>query len=252
MAQGRSKITTKQKVVVTGKNGKGGKRHHKTSRHNQKVLMRWILLVIALLVIILLGVRCAMGGSADTQAAGEEVTVDETVSRVEFTKKGELTVTSVESFDKAYYDETELQTQIDSEIAAYNDENGDHVSQESLTVADGVATLSMQYDSASDYQAFNDQEMYWGTLEEAENSGYDLSGLSGQTNATDESETFGEGTARELAENTLIVITEPLDVITATDILYASDNLTIARSDYAKVNGTVSESEPAILILAVK
>lgn len=244
MAQGSSKGTTKKKIV------KKGKGHHKASRHNQKVLMRWIGLIAALVVVILIGVRCAMGGgNADAQAEAEPVAVDESAAHVEFTRKGALTVTYVESFDKSYYDETELQTQIDSEIAAYNEENGDHVSQESLTVEDGKATLVMHYDAASDYQSFNDQEMFWGTLQEAEDAGYDLSGFSGQTNAQNKDETFGEGTALELAENSVIVITEPLNVLTATDILYASSNLTIANSDYATVNGDVSESAPAILIL---
>lgn len=249
MTQGRSKITNKRKVVITGKNGKGGSRHRKTSRHNQQVLMRWIGLAIALLVVILIVVRCAVGGGPKVS---NEATIDETRSRVEFTRKGALTVTSVEAFDKSYYDESELQAQIDSEIKAYNDENGSRVSDKGLTVADGVATLAMQYDAASDYQAFNDQEMFYGTLQEAEDAGYDLSGLSGQTNATDETETYGEGTARALADNTVIVITEPLDVITATDILYVSDNLAIAGSSYATVSGDVSTSAPAILILAAK
>lgn len=254
MAQGSSKGTTKKKVVknAKGKSKAKSKAHHKASRHNQKVLMRWIALIAALIVIILIGVRCSKGSGADAQAEAEPIAVDESAAHVEFSKKGALTVTYVESFDKSYYDEAELQSQIDSEIAAYNEENGVRVSQESLTVEGGTATLVMSYDSAEDYQSFNDQEMFWGTLEEAENHGYDLSGLSGQTNATDETETFGEGTARELAENTVVVITEPLNVVTATDILYASDNLTIANSDYAIVNGTIGESEPAILILARK
>lgn len=220
------------------------------SRRNQKVLMRWIALVAALLVVIVLIARCALGGGSSQQ--GESTAVDETRSRIEIGKKGALTVTSVESFDKDYYNEGELQTQIDSEIAAYQDERGNHVSDKGLTVADGVATLVMQYDSATDYTAFNDQEMFYGTLEEAENAGYDLSGLSGQTNAADESKTYGEGTARELAGNPVVVLTEPLDVQTPADILYLSDNLTLVNSDYAQVEGDVSEETPAILILATK
>lgn len=239
-----------QQGRTSTKKRKSGKGHHKASRHNQKVLLRWIVLIAALLAIIVIAVRCASGGSGS--AASEEVAIDESASRVAFTKKGELTVTSVESFDKDYYDEAELQTQIDTEIAAYNEENGNHVSEESLTVESGIATLAMHYDSASDYASFNDEELFWGTLEEAETTGYDLSGLSGQTNRKDESETYGEGTARELAENPVIVLTESLDVITATDILYASENLTVQGDQYATAGEDISASNPAILILATK
>lgn len=241
-----------QGSTAKSKHKKGGKGHSKVSRRNQKVLMRWIALVAALLVIIVLIARCAMGGGSTAKDSETVTAVDETRSRIEIGKKGALTVTSVESFDKDYYDESELQTQIDAEIAAYRDEHGDHVSDQGLTVTDGVATLVMQYDAAADYTSFNDQEMFYGTLEEAENAGYDLSGLSGQTNATDENETYGEGTARERAGNPVVVLTEPLDVMTATDILYLSDNLTLVNGDYAQVKGDVSASAPAILILATK
>lgn len=241
MTQGK---TGKAGKTAHNKQAHHGKRHRKNSKRNQMVLLRWAGVVIALIILILIGTRCA-GGSSDTDTAKEEVPVDETASRVQFTKKGALTVTSVESFDKDYYDQTELQEAIDSEVAEY----GDGVSAGDLTVENGTATLVMRYDSAADYVAFNDQEMFWGTLQEAEDAGYDLSGLSGTTNAQNKDETFGEGTALTLADNTLIVITEPLDILTPTAILYASSNLTIANSDYATVNGDISEDAPAIVIL---
>lgn len=244
MAQGKS-------GNKTHKSAHNGKRHHKLNKRNQIVLLRWVGVAAVLIIVILVLVRCAGGGSSSGSSTEtkEPVAVDETASRVQFSKKGAVTVTSVESFDKDYYDQTELQEAIDSEVASYNDNNGGGVSAGDLTVENGTAALVMKYDSAADYMAFNDQEMFWGTLQEAEDAGYDLSGFSGQTNAQNKDETFGEGTALELAENSVIVITEPLNVLTATDILYASSNLTIANSDYATVNGDVSESAPAILIL---
>lgn len=242
MTQGRSGKTTHRKGKATT-----GTRHRKNSKRNQLVLMRWIAVIVVLVAVVIVCVRCA-GGNQGT-AAKETVIVDETVSRVEFTRKGALTVTSVETFDKDYYDQAELQEAIDSAVTSYNDSNDGGVTAGDLTVENGTATLVMQYDSADDYESFNNQEMFWGTLQAAEDAGYDLSGLSGQTNAQDETQTFGEGTARSLADNTLIVITESLNVLTPSDILYASENLTIANSDYAVVNGDISESMPAILIL---
>lgn len=232
--------------MTQGKKGttahKKGKRHHRPSKRNQMVLLRWVGLIAAMLIIVLIVVRCATGSKGTT---AEKVAVDETASRVEFSKKGAVTVTSVESFDKDYYDETELQEMIDSQVAAY----GDGVSAGSLTVADGTATLVMKYDSAADYTSFNDQVMFWGTLQEAETAGYDLSGFTGMVNAQDSEQSFNEETKAALAENTVIVITEPLNVLTPTNILYASESLTIAGSDYATVNGDISETSPAILIL---
>lgn len=210
------------------------------------VLLRWIVIIVVLFVMILLITNCA-GGGRDT--ASERAAIDTSASRVSFSKKGAVTVTSVESFDKDYYDAAELQQTIDSEVTAYNDAHGGGVSAGDLTVENGTATLEMKYDSAEDYVTFNDQDMFWGTLEEAENAGYDFSGLSGTVNAQDPEESFGEGTARTLAQNRVIVITEPLDILTPSHILYASSCLTIAGSDYATVNGDISETAPAILIL---
>lgn len=238
MTQGRSGRTGH----MTGK-ATAGRKRRKSSKRNQRVLLRWIGVAAALVVAILLLVRCAGGRSGKSAAV-----IDETASRVEFTKKGALTVTSVESFDKDYYDQEELQAAIDTAVSAYKDQKGG-VSAGDLKVENGTATLTMQYDSAADYTAFNDQEMYWGTLQGAEDAGYDFAAFSGQTNAQNKDETFGEGTARTLAENTVIVVTEALDIITPADILYASSNLSIADTRYATVTGDVSESSPAILIL---
>ena len=73
------------------------------------------------------------------------------VSGVSVSKNGRITEVVRESFDASYYNEEELQSQIESEISDYNSSHGDKsVKKKSLKVENGEAQLRMVYDSYQD------------------------------------------------------------------------------------------------------
>ncbi len=220
----------------------GSKKRGKTAknRRNIHVMHRWLALGVVLIACILLLVKCA--GSVGNKPGI-------TKSTVQFSKKGEVTVTSIEPFDKDYYSKDELQTEIDTELGAYNSNHDGEITCKSLKVEDQVATLVMKYKTADDYVNFNEQKMFFGSLQAAEDAGYDLYVLSGRHNNKNDGETFAEGTAEKLKKNKVVVITEKLDVISERDILYYTDNFVSDGENKVTVTDEVSEDHPGILIL---
>ena len=92
-------------------------------------------------------------------------------------KKGKITDTVVESFDKDFYDFEELQKEIESELAEYNKNfAADHIAMKKFEVKDGTATLQLVFDGSEYYEDYTENTLFTGTLPEAEAEGYELSG----------------------------------------------------------------------------
>ncbi len=92
-------------------------------------------------------------------------------------KKGKITDTVVESFDKDFYDSEELQKEIESELAEYNKNfAADHIAMKKFEVKDGTATLQLVFDGSEYYEDYTENTLFTGTLPEAEAEGYELSG----------------------------------------------------------------------------
>ena len=71
-------------------------------------------------------------------------------------KKGTVISASVESFDKDYYDQEELQSYVNEEIESYTKENGsDTVELDEVNVEDEEAKLVLKFDTGDDYADFN-------------------------------------------------------------------------------------------------
>lgn len=81
----------------------------------------------------------------------------------------------VETFDKPYYKEDELQRFVDNELALYNSEVGNSsIIVNKFEVTNQAAKLYLQYNSYADYADFNKVEFFIGTVEDALALGYDF------------------------------------------------------------------------------
>lgn len=104
---------------------------------------------------------------------GNKLEVEESTVYVD--KDGSVISVDIESFEKDYYDEKELKEYIDEEIDAYTSENGKKsVKLQDVSVEDSVATLKLEYETATDYTNFNGIELYTGTVVKAMAAGYDF------------------------------------------------------------------------------
>lgn len=99
------------------------------------------------------------------------------ISGISIDKNGGVTEYVRESFDKGYYDKDEVQRQIESEIAGYNQTAGSRaVKKKGFSVKNGTAQLRMTYASWQDYAGFNHLDFYMGDIQGAVQVGYAFEG----------------------------------------------------------------------------
>lgn len=198
----------------------------------------------ALLAALLL----AAGMIAGCGAAAEEAEV----STARFGKDGSVEVVTVETFDQPYYSEDELSQKIEADVEQYNG-GADKIKNKGLKVADGVATLDLQYASAQDYTDFNGQPMYYGSVQGALSAGYDLSSLLSAVSSQDSNKIFAQKDFETLADSTAVIVTEPLRVVFPRQVLYATANSSANGANepqtQADLSADVSAQNPAIFIL---
>ena len=174
-----------------------------------------------------LGLCLVLTGTLLLAGCGQKF--EPTESTIFVTSKGVVKSAVMESFDKDYYNFTELSRDIESAVEAYcANGNEGAVVVESLTKGDDVVTLQMQYADAAVYSEFNDMVLFSGTLSEAKSAGYSFIELH------DTQGNLVEVSAEE--ENTLkvIVTEENICIQTTGKIKYISDNVTMIDSKLAR------------------
>ncbi|MBP3736922.1 MAG: hypothetical protein J6I56_07875 [Lachnospiraceae bacterium] len=167
------------------------------------------------------------------------------VSQLVFAKDGSLQAISIETFDREYYSEKELASVIREAVSAH----GQGVKQESFSVKNGEARLKMHYASADDYARFNDTVIYYGTVAGARGAGYDLSSVMGSVSLKDSSHLLNNAALEAAADNPVIYLTEPGEIEFAQEVLFANGQVEVMEENRAWIPASVSEDEPAILIL---
>lgn len=172
---------------------------------------------------------------------------DATVSTVSLQKDGSVEVVTVEDFGEEYYSEDELSQTIAEELTKYNTTQ-ESVKNKELKVKDGTAKLTMEYAEGTDYASFNDCVFYYGTVSGAVSAGYDLSSVMNAVSREDTNKVLVTKDLDTLAENKMIILTEPYEIRTYAKILYASSNVSVTGDKEASVTDA-SEQDPAILIL---
>ena len=149
---------------------------------------------------------------------GSSLKVDENTVYVQ--KKGRIIGASVETFDKDYYSEEELEEYVNQRVEAYTETHDKKsVKMDSFSVEDGVAKLNIRYAGYEDYAEFNNIEMFAGSVLQAMAAGYDFE---------DEFLTVTDGKLGESADKDMVTADEDYKVV----ILNEKVNV--------KVDGTVA------------
>lgn len=165
-----------------------------------------------------------------------------TESTIYVTTKGEVKSAVMESFEKEYYDFSELTETIEDEVEMYClDKNEEALTIESLTLEEDVATLIMNYQTVEDYEKFNEALLFSGTLQEAVDAGYEPESLydtEGQEILYD---------AETMSDFNVVVTEESICIQTSGKIRYVSDNVILVDKKLAKAVET-GKSHPAFVI----
>lgn len=187
-------------------------------------------------ILIMTSSLCACGAAAEEE-------IDE--STLVIGKKGTITETIVDGFDKDYYDVNELKNEFDEAVSEYNGGKGeDCVKLTNIICENGQVHASLDFASFDDYEAFQNEEIFLGTISEAYDAGYSmdvtLKGVS-------EGDKIGKNELMNNKENRILIISEPVLIKTYSKILYVSANVEVINDKMARIS---SESDGlAYLIL---
>lgn len=182
-----------------------------------------------------LGVSCFLTGCSSLAGFSPEV------SGISVSKNGKITEVVKESFDASYYNEEELQSEIESEIAEYNSNHTEKaVKKKSLKVQDGEAQMRLVYESYQDYAGFNNVGFYVGDINGAIQAGYAFSGSFLPVNdgkAAEGSNVWGSSLMSGKNYKT-IVVNEPLLVDVPGTICYVSEGVKVTDKSEAVTENT--------------
>lgn len=166
-------------------------------------------------------------------------------STVYVQKKGTVLSADVIQFDKAHYDEAELEEGIKNQVEEYCGEAGETVSIESFAVKDGVARLNLKFDTFEDYRDFIQIELYSGNIVKARAEGYDFDAEFFSV-SDGEKKSVSKEKVLEEDDNKVVIIKANLDVKVDGTILYVSgENTTVSKKDTASITGDEERSEEA-------
>lgn len=166
--------------------------------------------------------------------AGCGTTIDSETSVVCVKANGNIISLDVEQFEKDYYDAEELKSYVNDAVSAYTKEHGmGTVKVEELIVEGESARLQMKYKTASDYSAFNDIELYQGTVLDAIAAGYVFDVDFARVESGEVAGTASKQEIYEEQELKVVIIRANMDVQVEGEICYVSCenvNLTGASS----------------------
>ncbi len=196
--------------------------------YSRKMLVMTFALTLALL---------SMTGCGEAKTGITSVVID---------KEGKVTHEIYEKFDRDYYDLQGLSDMAAQEISEYNVEYDTPkvtLGKAELIEDDKVARLSMVYESASDYSHFNQVSLFYGTVQEAIDRGYEVS--KGLVNSSGEK--IDQEVIDKSLENHIIITSEKIDVITPYNIEYMSNGVSLNGKKEADLSAVTADSVQLLL-----
>ncbi len=165
---------------------------------------------------------------------------------VSIDKKGQVTNVVCEDFEQDYYDISELSDMATNEISSYNSEClSEKVSLESLeSVNDGsYVKMVVTYKSVNDYASYNKTSLFYGTVQDALDRGYDVS----ETLVNGDGEQIGHDGISDFLSRHIIITSDKSDFITPYNIAYYTQGVVLNGKKEA-VLSNVSADEVQLLL----
>lgn len=227
--------TRKSTQTGTGKNTKGvnrtgdksaAKKGNRRNKRNWKKTVIFAAVVICILALLLAGILFFKG-------CGGQKLEDATQSTVTVAKNGKISQLLIEALPSGQYSESDLKNTVTQWIDEYvkqHDKNA--VVMDGLEVKEEVAKLRINYSSVEDYKAFNNVDFFTGTVEEAIAAGYEFPNIFINKGGEEVSFTKIRSSCQD---EKVIIIQEPLNVLTPDAILYVSSNMEILDGQNAKL-----------------
>jgi len=203
--------------------------------------------VFLLLSLCLAG--CGGSGTDSKEVASKQAEVGS--DTVEVKKDGVILNFIQEPFDVPYYDGDSLEVFIQENIARYNGRAGEErISLQKLKIRKEDVEVTMEYESAEDYSAFNGFPFFCGTVAEAYEAGYDLDVVLKSPQGEDDA-SVGKEQLLEMGSRKLIIAQVPkddgLEIKTSGKILYMT-GAELVKKDQALVSAGRTEPSETYIV----
>lgn len=187
-------------------------------------------------MMLLLGILCVTGCSKEITPVPVPVTTD----TIEITEDGRIIGYMVETFDKEYYVLGELDAMVREEIAEYN-ANNQNLSTESgrvpiivdkvMMAEDGSknVVVALSFQNAAVYENYMQQELFIGTVKEANEAGYVLEQ---KVSGVKDGETLTKEQLQKNEEKNILIFTEPISVRLSKEVQFISANAKIDENGF--------------------
>lgn len=165
-------------------------------------------------------------------------------------KDGTVTHQIVETFESEYYDVDSLTTMIEEEIKEYNSgkETASVLLDSVLETENDNGTkqvkVVMTYKNAKEYENFNQKTLFYGTISEALELGYDLD--VSLVDLNDETKRIGKSEIEAMKESYLVICEEDVPISLEKKIVYMSNNRKI-ENKYLAGNSSTMENTYIII-----
>lgn len=155
-----------------------------------------------------------------------------------FKKNGAVTDVIVESFSADYYTLDGLNTYFNEAISEFSVKDGKGtVSLTELSVEDEIARAVLDFDNADTYKRFYDVDFFYGTVSDAYDAGYSMDVI---LKSTDSEETIGKNELMNMGDAKILITEEKICVKMPYKFKYASANVEMVDSKYARISSDSS------------
>ena len=165
--------------------------------------------------------------AASVLLSGCEKLKDVTTTSVYVSKNGVVTEAIVEDYSKDDdYTEDELKVFVEDDIKKFTEERGDadSVKLEKCQIKEDKVEIRMEYGDYQSYADYHGAEFFAGTLDEAEEAGYDFSASFVDSKGN---EVSVEDAVKGVKHVRVIVCEEPLEIVTEDPVLCVSGTAVI-------------------------
>ncbi len=169
-----------------------------------------------------------------------------TTTTLSIDKDGGVVGTIVENFEESYYNLDELSDMASKEASSYNsDFLSDKVFVDSAQKNEetGTVTITMSYKSTSDYSHFNQVSLFYGTVQEALDKGYNVSSNLVDTNGVP----VGENGINDNLDKHIIISTDKSNIIAPYNVLYMSKGTELKSKKEAAFENSTDETVQLLL-----
>ncbi len=172
----------------------------------------------------------------------------EKVSTMTIDQEGKISYVIYESFDREYYSVDELSGMAEDEIAEYNSEYiSEKITLEGTELVERekgpMVKMVMTYDSYQDFSNFNQESLFFGTIKEAREQGYNVS-----TSLVDsKGDRFPDSFLEDHEDQHIVITNDRANIITPYNIEYMSNGAKLKGKKEADVSAITADTVQLLL-----